>query len=151
MNTIKLFAISLFVLASAPGEGQKKEGISDFYWLVGQWRNVKSGAIELWDMDKNKSYMEGKLVEVAKGDTTINETMAIEFQKGHFYFMADTPANPSPVLFKIVDSGKDYFLAENKAHDFPKQIRYQAIGRDAFKATISGNGRSVDFSFERVL
>jgi hypothetical protein len=40
------------------------------------------------------------------------------------------------------------FVCENPGHDFPKKISYHVEGHK-LKAQISGDGKSVDYIFER--
>ncbi|WP_315820030.1 hypothetical protein [Paraflavitalea speifideaquila] len=62
--------------------------------------------------------------------------------------MADVPQNKEPVYFKLTAITKDGFTCENPNHDFPKKIDYKLDG-NKLRATISGDGKAIDYLFER--
>jgi hypothetical protein len=64
--------------------------------------------------------------------------------------VADVPENKEPVYFKLTTITDHSFTCENPQHDFPKTISYIKDGIK-LKATISGNGKSIEYLFDRKL
>ena len=56
--------------------------------------------------------------------------------------------NQKPVYFKLTEITDIGFVCENQEHDFPKKIAYQLDGKK-LKAQISGNGKVIDYLFEK--
>ena len=120
-------------------------------WLIGDWTRLqlkpgRSGS-ENWVM-KSTTEWQGWGISMKGADTVFVEKLKILVRDSSLYYVADVAENKAPVYFKITLLGDKEFIAENPEHDFPKQIRYLREG-DKLKATISGNGRSVDYFFER--
>lgn len=124
--------------------------INKLSWLTGTWNrtNAKAGrsAHERWI--KKDQLLLGWGVRMNGSDTTFVEKLKIIEQDKALYYVADVPENKSSVYFKITEITRSGFVCENPEHDFPKKITYQLEGTK-LKATISGNGKSVDYFFEK--
>ncbi len=121
-------------------------------WLEGKWirTNVKPGksASEMWKKISATEW-KGKGVTLRGTDTLFVEKLKLIAKEGSIYYVADVPENKSEVLFKFTELTDHSFVCENAKHDFPKKISYQLEG-NKIKALISGDGKSMEFLFERV-
>jgi hypothetical protein len=151
-----VFLIALFFISLAPSTAQQTntETISNFNklsWLTGTWNrtNTKPGrtAHERWEKTGN-SEMQGWGVNLKGQDTLFVEKLKLVIKDNHIYYVADVPENKQPVYFKLIEITKESFVCENPDHDFPKKIAYVLEGTK-LKATISGNGKAIDYLFER--
>jgi hypothetical protein len=128
-----------------------KEGVKQLAWLEGIWNrtNVKPGrtAHERWEVKSD--LMQGWGVSMNGTDTTFVEKLKIIIKEGELYYVADVAENQQPVYFKFTTVTEKSFVCENQQHDFPKVISYQCEGTK-LKATISGNGKTIDFLFEKI-
>lgn len=118
-------------------------------WLEGTWTrtNVKPGrsAHERWQKISSSEWS-GLGVTMNGSDTAFVEKLKLLIKDGNICYVADIVENKEPVYFKLTSISNAGFVCENPQHDFPKMIRYQKEG-DKIKATISGNGKSVDYLF----
>jgi Domain of unknown function (DUF6265) len=121
-------------------------------WLEGKWirTNVKPGksASEMWKKISSTEW-KGKGVTLRGMDTLFVEKLKLILKEGNIYYVADVPENKSEVLFKFTELTDHDFVCENPKHDFPKKISYHVDGNN-LKAVISGDGKSMEFLFERV-
>jgi hypothetical protein len=76
------------------------------------------------------------------------EKLRIVVRDGNLHYVADVPENKMPVYFPFVELKKNSFVCENPDHDFPKRISYSLEGT-TLKATISGDGKSIHYLFEK--
>jgi len=125
--------------------------IKKLNWLEGNWKRtgMKEGRSgnEHWTKLSDTEW-QGIGVNMKGQDTAFVEKIKI-IQKGeHIYYVADVPENKEPVLFKFISITEDSFVCENPKHDFPKKISYRKDG-NMLKAIISGNGKSIAYSFEK--
>ena len=81
-------------------------------------------------------------------DTVFVEKLQLIIKEDNIYYVSDVPENPKPVSFKLTEITESGFVFENLSHDFPKKISYQQNGK-LLKATISGDGKSIDYFFLR--
>ena len=81
-------------------------------------------------------------------DTLFVEKLRILIRENNVYYVADVPENQKLVYFKLTEISDKGFVCENPDHDFPKKVTYQLEGNQ-LKATISGDGKSVDYVFEK--
>ena len=120
-------------------------------WLEGEWNrtNVKPGRIgnEKWIKLSDHEF-KGWGITMKGADTAFVEKLQLIVKDDKIYYVADTPQNPAPVYFVLTLLSNDRFECENRAHDFPKKIAYYKEG-NSIKATISGNGKSVVYIFEK--
>jgi hypothetical protein len=120
-------------------------------WLTGTWNrtNVKPGrkAHERWEL-AGTLQMKGFGVSMKEKDTLFVEKIQLLVKDNHIWYVADVPQNKEPVYFKLTAITNDGFTCENPAHDFPKKIEYKLDG-NKLRATISGDGKAIDYLFER--
>ena len=83
-------------------------------------------------------------------DTSFVEKTKLVIRGNTIYYVADVPGNKQLIYFKLTAITNYSFTCENLKHDFPKKIRYTKDGF-VLKATISGNGKSIEYLFERKL
>jgi len=128
---------------------------SDFkklYWLEGTWTqmNLKTPgrmSIERW-IKTGDTLLVGKTVSLHGSDTLSIEKATLRVKEGAIYYVAEVSHNKEPVYFKLASISATTFTCENKTHDFPKKISYTLLG-NILKATISGNGKSIDYLFKK--
>jgi hypothetical protein len=120
-------------------------------WLVGSWTrtNAKPGrsGVERWTK-LNAHELKGLGVNMKGTDTTFVEKIRLVAKDGELFYVADVPENKSEVFFRITELSSTGFVCENPQHDFPKKIAYKLEG-NVLKATISGNGKEMDYLFIR--
>ncbi|GAA0891779.1 hypothetical protein GCM10009122_14580 [Fulvivirga kasyanovii] len=144
----------LLVIAYTYGYTQSpgSEKLNQLSWLIGKWerQNVKPGKTshEHWEPVSDNS-MRGWGVTLAGTDTIFVEKLQIINNEEGLFYVADVAENVEPVYFKIVALSEQGFVCENPEHDFPKRIAYVLSG-DQLKATISGDGKEIDFLFRKV-
>lgn len=133
----------------AQGNKEINNNFENLEWLIGTWdlANAKPGTnnTESWSRISD-SELSGYGVTVRGGDTIMIEKMKI-MQKNHkMFYVADIKENKEPVFFELVEITENEFVCENPQHDFPKMIVYKKID-NMLKATISGNGKFIDYLF----
>jgi hypothetical protein len=120
-------------------------------WLLGEWdrTNLKAGrsGMEKW-IQGSDVQMEGWGITLKGADTIAREKFKLVQKGQEIFYVADVPENKAPVYFKLTLIKDDEFICENPEHDFPKKIAYKRKG-DQMLATISGDGKSIDFYFQR--
>ncbi len=116
-------------------------------WLIGNWRNIKSGTIETWGIQGDSTI--GKAFKIENGDTVVLEQLSIVTLDEKLYYVADVPENDKPIYFEITRVDENEFYAENLAHDFPKRITY-IYQNDSLRVNISDESRSIKFNFARI-
>lgn len=132
-------------------QASAQSSLSDLTWLLGSWNrtNAKQGrsGLELWTKISDKEFT-GKGINLKGTDTTFIEKLKLISRDNKIYYVADVPENKEPVLFEMTAQSGTHVAFENPKHDFPKKITYDLDG-NKLKATISGNGKSIDYWFER--
>lgn len=140
----------LLLLLLAFSVSANAQSLKEMEWLTGTWNrtNVKAGrsAHERWI--KTAEGLQGWGVNMNGTDTTFVEKLRIVPKDSKLYYVADVPQNKESTYFLITEATANSFTCENPQHDFPKKIMYQLDG-NKLKATISGNGKSMDYFFER--
>lgn len=132
-----------------------KKTIDDFSkleWIGGTWArtNGKAGQSGLESWQKISAHeFRGKGVTMKGADTLFVEKLKIEIRENAIYYVSDMPENPQPVSFELTEITTSGFICENAQHDFPKKISYQLKGK-SLKATISGDGKSIDYFFKKI-
>jgi len=120
-------------------------------WLQGTWIRTNSKGsqtgYEQWTKTSPSEYR-GKGVTLQGKDTLFVEKLRILERENELYYVADVPENQKPVYFKLTEITDGGFVCENPNHDFPKRINY-TVDKGKLKATISGNGDSINFLFEK--
>ncbi|MBX2916614.1 MAG: hypothetical protein KF856_15195 [Cyclobacteriaceae bacterium] len=140
----------LLLLLLAFSVSANTQSLKEMEWLTGTWNrtNVKAGrsAHERWI--KTAEGLQGWGVNMNGSDTIFVEKLRIVTKDSKLYYVADVPQNKESTYFLITEATANSFTCENPKHDFPKKITYQLEG-NKLKATISGDGKSMDFLFER--
>jgi hypothetical protein len=148
---VKYFSVVMAFFASV-SLASAQQSLQDVNWLKGTWKrlNGKPGTsgIEQWT-NKSDSVLVGKGITLNGIDTVFVENIKIVLRGGILYYVADVAENSAPVPFKFTMVKSTAFVCENKMHDFPKAISYQ-LTDEKLKAAISGNGKSIEYWFERV-
>ena len=148
MRKLVLLAIIFYSLKSY---AQTASDFSKLEWLVGEWRrtNITAGTsgLEKW-ASHSAVELQGSAITMKGIDTAFVEKTKLLIKEDHIYYVADVPGNNEPIYFKMVSINENEFACENSTHDFPKKITYTRNG-NFLKATISGNGKSIDYYFER--
>ena len=128
-----------------------QHNVKKFEWLVGKWKRTDmpgTTSYEHWT-HVSETELHGAAINLMDGNTAAAEEMKIVVENKQLYFVADVPENENPVYFKITSVAQSSFECENPEHDFPKKIVYAFDGK-VLKATISGDGKAIDYLFERV-
>jgi hypothetical protein len=152
MKKILLLALSTFYFLNIYCQSSKvDEDFKKFDWLKGTWirTNAKPGRSgnERW-IKVSETEWQGFGLTMKGSDTAQLEKLKLVIKDNAIYYVADVPENKQIVYFKITEISENGFICENPEHDFPKRISYQKEG-DKLKATISGNGKSIEYFFER--
>jgi hypothetical protein len=125
--------------------------LKNLEWLTGNWTrtNPKPGrsGFEFWQR-VSSTEMTGRGINLKGTDTTFVEKLKIVVNENSIFYVADVPQNKEPVLFKATEVTQSSIVFENPQHDFPKKITYAFDGQK-LKATISGDGKSIDYWFEK--
>jgi hypothetical protein len=123
--------------------------VSKVEWLTGTWTrtNAKPGrsGAEVWTK-KSDTELDGHGYNLKGADTTFVEKIRLIAKDGKLFYVADVPENKGEVYFEITSISEKGFVSENPKHDFPKKIAYELTGKN-LKATISGDGKSIDYLF----
>jgi len=143
-----LFLCCLFLMQT---QDTAPEQFKKLTWLTGTWNrtHLKPGRSghERW-VQTGACELKGWGVTLRGADTAFVEKLTILVKNNKLYYVADVSGNAQPVYFKCTTINDNGFVFENPAHDFPKKIEYKREGVQ-LKATISGNGKAVDYWFEQ--
>jgi hypothetical protein len=130
---------------------QVNEDFKKLDWLEGSWirTNSKPGrsAEEKWQKISSTEW-KGIAVSMKGTDTSFVEKLKLIIKENNIYYVADVPENKETIYFKFTSITGNSFVCENPQHDFPKLISYQKEG-NKIKATISGDGKSIEYLFEK--
>lgn len=142
--------ICIILLVFISGFQSKAQSVNDLFWLTGMWNRThvkpERTAHERWI--RTKEGLQGWGVSMNGTDTSFVEKLRIVTKDNALYYVADVPENKESTWFLITEVSATSFTCENPYHDFPKKIVYQLNG-NKLKATVSGNGKSIDYFFER--
>ena len=148
MLIILMLVSDLALAQDLTGEQKLKK----LFWLEGTWNrtNVKAGrtASERW-VKTDQGEFQGWGVSMNGPDTSFVEKLKIITKDNEVYYVADVSGNKELTYFKFTELTAAGFVCEDPEHDFPKKISYQVNGTK-LKATISGNGKSIDYLFEKI-
>lgn len=152
MKTFQIATVTLLMGIGVVAQAQTPSHIEDLGWLVGSWKrlNNKPGQAgnERWIIDPDIG-LRGYGITTKGSDTLFIEKMRIvPGDDNALYFVADVIENPMPVYFRITSIHQNEFTCENPNHDFPKQITYRRKLK-SLRVTISGNGKSIDYNFQK--
>jgi len=154
MKGFWILLILVAVSAQAFGQqisSQTKTNFKKLDWLIGTWHRTNSkpgkSGYEKWELTSTNE-LRGIGVNLTAKDTTFIEKLRIIIKDDYIAYVADVPENKKLVYFKLTEITDNSFVCENPEHDFPKKIAYQRDGKQ-LKAQISGNGKVIDYFFER--
>ena len=124
-----------------------------FQWLIGSWKLEGKDVYEVWTVTESNARLRGSSYRLSGSDTTITETINLEFMDGFFHYIPDVVGDQPPVDFRITSADDQSFVAENPHHDFPKIIRYRHrrdLDGEFLEAVIEGNGKVIPYSFRKI-
>lgn len=151
--TFVVFLLSITVYGQRPVISKKQsDDFKKLEWLLGKWNrtNGKPGQITTEEWIKESAFkLKGIGVKSKGADTAFVEKMTLLVKDNAIFFVADVKENNGLVYFKLTAITSNGFACKNPKHDFPKKIVYKLAGKD-LQATISGNGKSIDYSFVRL-
>jgi len=146
-----LFALIFTEVKSQTGNQTTYSTVEQLKWLEGTWTRTNSkvgqSGFEMWKR-MSSTELSGRGVTMHGSDTAFVEKLRIIVRDGNLFYVADVPENQEPVFFRLTEIKQNSFTCENPNHDFPKKIAYSLQG-NKLHATVSGNGKSMEFSFER--
>ena len=149
-KSICLLILLVITLGNVKGQSTTDK-MKNLMWLEGTWSrlNNKTGqsGFERWTKSSSIE-LRGVGVTLKGTDTLFVEKLRILERDGDLYYVADVPENQKPVHFKLTNITSTEFVCENPAHDFPKKITYRR-DKEKLTATISGDGKSVAFLFQK--
>lgn len=152
MRSLVIFLLALIRLDACAQQDTPPKGLNDLEWLVGTWKrtNTKPGrsGYEHWEK-VNDQELQGLGVSLNGNDTLYMEKLKIVLRNDTLYYVADVPENNRLVYFKFTALQDGGFICENPSHDFPKKIMYNKRDQ-SLHAQISGDGKVIDYNFERV-
>ena len=129
----------------------KKNNLQSCEWMLGNWQSPTSKGIfyESWRKNEANGFT-GQGCFVNGTDTLFKEQLAVETKNGGVFYVATVPDQNQgkSIDFMLIAMGKE-LIFENPTHDFPKKISYQLEG-NKLKAQISGDGKAIDYLFEKV-
>ena len=82
-------------------------------------------------------------------DTVSTGKIKLVVKDRHIFYVAMPSENKKPTYFRLTAITEKSFVCENPDHDFPKKIVYELTEHNKLKATISGDGKSINYIFER--
>lgn len=148
---MRLLIVSFLIcISTLTSHAQQKE----FGWLLGTWKIKDKNIYEVWTYSKELSILNGISFRISNVDTVMLEKIQIKYVSNNFYYIPDVAGDQGPIPFKIVTLGKKNFIAENPDHDFPKTIHYKLVEREhsiSIEAIIAGDGKSIVYTFEKIL
>ncbi|WP_127128496.1 DUF6265 family protein [Pseudoflavitalea rhizosphaerae] len=143
--------IAGYLITEAQTVTASPENIKKLDWLTGTWNRLdmkpnRSGS-ERWEKISPTEW-QGWGVSMKGKDTSFVEKLRIIAKDNLIFYVADVKGNKDVVYFQFVSLSEDHFVCENPSHDFPKRIEYKLRGNQ-LQASISGDGRTIPFLFER--
>lgn len=146
-----LFFLLMLFCKSVSAQLSEEKSLSKFSWLEGKWERVMNNpnqsGFEEWE--RSEDSLTGRGVTIQQGDTVFVEKLFIEMKNDDWYYVADVSQNTEPTYFKIIEIYDAGFASENPEHDFPKKIEYQLSDNGELNVIISGDDRSVPFTFHK--
>nr|WP_295870141.1 DUF6265 family protein [uncultured Chitinophaga sp.] len=151
MKAFLLSGLLILLMAAVNAQTPTAADFPKLHWLEGMWTKKVSRpgrtGFEQWERVSGTA-MKGIGVMMKEKDTLFKEGLQLLTKENALYYVADVAENKGLVWFKITAIAADGFTCENPAHDFPQKIVYQKT-EDQLKVTISGDGKSIDFFFEK--
>ena len=154
MKRVSLLTAIIIVAASYINAAFSQDPSSDFKkldWMEGSWRRTNAdkgySGYERWTKLSGTEWQGFGLTLHGK-DTSTVEKLKMIIKNKHLYYIADVAGNPEPVWYRLTEINENGFACENLEYDFPKKIEYKRQG-NKIKATISGNGRAIEYVFKK--
>lgn len=147
MQSLRLVAL---LIISFPAFAQMPD--HPFAWLEGAWKRPDKPVFEVWKKGEGKILLQGFAFRISPaGDTLVTEEIQFIREGDAYVYIPDVAGPQGPIRFKLTAFDEISFVAENPEHDFPKMISYTYQPQtQRLMATISGDGKSIPFPFERV-
>ncbi|HMG89915.1 MAG TPA: DUF6265 family protein [Chryseolinea sp.] len=149
--TKQIYLLILLAVSCSFAKAQPVKNVKELSWLEGNWKRTNSKAgqsgVEMWTK-VSSTELKGRGITLNGSDTAFVEKIRIIVQDGSLYYIADVPENKKAVYFLLTEVKPTSFTCENPAHDFPKKIAY-SLKDTKLTATISGNGKSMEYVFEK--
>ncbi len=120
-------------------------------WLVGTWTQKAQDLTitETWRMTESGVLL-GAGETRRNGVLVFQETLRIEADPtGRAVYVAWPQGSPSPTRFVAIDGPLKSVEFANPAHDFPKKIRYRVDSSGKLHATVEGDARKEEWTYER--
>lgn len=150
---LSLILLSVIVCFGAAGQtaSTASQDFKKLSWMEGTWNrtNAKPGrtAHERW-VKSGAQEMKGWGVSMNGTDTAFVEKLKLIVKDNSVFYVAEVPGNNGETLFKLTQVSDKNAVFENPQHDFPKKIEYTLDGKK-LKATISADGKAMDYLFEK--
>jgi len=129
---------------------ESEERLQSLDWLLGEWKRNNdqegSSTYEYWQKESDQHYR-GLGFTLRAGDTVFKEDIQILLENGKLNYVV-SGVNETPTYFKFTNHTANSFVCENEANEFPKKISY-VHEKESLSAVISGDGNSVEFTFDR--
>jgi len=154
MKKLKIVLLLSMLLPATLSYAQKytAQEFKKLEWLTGNWNrtNMKAGSLgyERWEK-VSPTKLTGEAAAIKGADTIFKEKTQLIIKGDDIFYVVDAAGNTETVYFKMTTITADGFVCEAPEHDFPKMITYKLTG-DTIKATISGDGKAMDFYYERM-
>jgi hypothetical protein len=151
LMTREICLLILLGLSFSLAKSQPVSNVADLKWLEGNWKRINSKAgesgLESWTK-VSSTELKGRGITLHGSDTAFVEKLRIIVQDGSLYYIAEVPENKKSVYFLLTEIKPNSFTCQNPAHDFPKKIAY-SLKDTKLTATISGDGKSIEYLFEK--
>ena len=147
MQSLRLVAL---LIISFPSISQTPD--QPFAWLEGTWKRPDKPVFEVWKKGEGEILLQGIAFRISPaGDTVVTEEIQFIREGDAYFYIPDVTGPQGPIRFMLTAFDENSFVAENPEHDFPKMIAYVYESQtQRLMATISGDGKSIPFPFERV-
>ncbi|MCB9232575.1 MAG: hypothetical protein H6581_12970 [Bacteroidia bacterium] len=138
----------------AKAEFQARENIAKMSWMLGKWAYITKNIAfyESWE-SAGVGKMTGSGESREQGKDPILEGLTIESRQGDIYYVADVPANETPISFLLTEQTDSSLVFQNPTHDDPKMISYKMESDGILHAWIEGQNEAgptrMDFHFVR--
>ncbi|MBX2969018.1 MAG: hypothetical protein KF803_06585 [Cyclobacteriaceae bacterium] len=142
--------LAILLILGAPAIAQTPD--HPFAWLEGTWKRPDKQVFEVWKKGEGEILLQGIAFRISPaGDTLITEEIKFVREDAAYFYIPDVAGPQGPIRFKLTAFDATSFVAENPDHDFPKMIAYEYQPQtQRLMASISGDGKSIPFPFERV-
>jgi hypothetical protein len=147
MQLLRLVAL---LVLGIPASAQTPD--HPFTWLEGTWKRPDKPVYEVWKKGEGDVLLQGLAFRISPaGDTIVTEEIRFVREGDAYVYIPDVAGPQGPIRFTLTAFNETRFVAENPEHDFPQMIAYEYQPQtQRLMATISGDGKSIPFPFERV-